>query len=74
VLKGLKCQLEAEGITICAKAGNRAEALAAVEALHPNVALVDLSLGEEDGISLIAAWASTLSRQSLTPYTLMNGM
>jgi|GEM_PF-2336939 len=70
----MKCQLEPEGITICAEAGNCTEALAAVEEPHPNIALVDLSLGEEDGPPLIATWASALSRQSLTPYTLMTGM
>lgn len=55
VLQGLKCLLEPEGITVCAEAGNCAGALAAAEAHHPDIALVDISLGEEDGITLIAA-------------------
>jgi DNA-binding NarL/FixJ family response regulator len=43
-----------EGITVCAEAGSCAEALEAVRAHHPDLVLVDLSLGDEDGISLIA--------------------
>ncbi len=54
VLQGLKCLLEPEGIIVCAEARNCAEALAAAEAQHPDIALVDLSLGDEDGAALIA--------------------
>ena len=53
VLQGLKCLLEPEGITVCAEARNRAEALAAAEIQYPDIALVDLSLGDEDGAALI---------------------
>lgn len=54
VVQGLKCLLEAEGITICAEARNSAEALTAGAAQYPDVVLVDLSLGDEDGVALIA--------------------
>jgi len=54
VIQGLKCLLEAEGITICADAKNSAEALTAAAAHCPDVVLVDLSLGDEDGVALIA--------------------
>lgn len=54
VVEGLRCLLEPEGIIVCAEARNCAEALAAAEIKHPEIALVDLSLGDEDGATLIA--------------------
>lgn len=61
VRQGLELLLTPEGITVCAQAAGHAEALECVERHHPDVALVDLSLGEEDGFSLIAE----LSQQAL---------
>lgn len=46
--------LEPEGIMVCAEAGNCADALASAKEQHFDMALVDLSLGDEDGITLIA--------------------
>ncbi len=46
--------LEPEGIMVCAEASNCAEALASAKEQQFDMALVDLSLGDEDGISLIA--------------------
>jgi DNA-binding NarL/FixJ family response regulator len=54
VLQGLGFLLGPEGITVCAEAGSCAEALEAVETQHPDIVLVDISLGEEDGVTLIA--------------------
>ena len=54
VLQGVKCLLESEGMIVCAEAANSAEALAAADAHHPDIALVDLSLGDEYGVDLIA--------------------
>lgn len=53
VRQGLVLLLAQEGILICAEAGCCAEALACAEAHEPDVALVDLSLGDEDGLSLV---------------------
>jgi len=54
VLQGLGRLLEPEGIMVCAEAGNCADALASAKEQHFDMALVDLSLGDEDGIPLIA--------------------
>lgn len=53
VCQGLKLLLEPEGISVCAQASGRKEALASIEAHHPDLALVDLSLGEDNGIALV---------------------
>ena len=44
--------LERAGISVVGKAANSAEALRYYEALHPDVALVDIDLGGEDGFEL----------------------
>jgi two-component system, NarL family, nitrate/nitrite response regulator NarL len=44
--------LGSQGIDVVASAFSRAEALELVAALKPDVALVDVELGEEDGILL----------------------
>jgi DNA-binding NarL/FixJ family response regulator len=44
--------LEREGLTIAGVASNGAEARRQAEALQPDVALVDISLGEESGIDV----------------------
>lgn len=54
VLEGLRYLLEPEGITICAEARNSAEATTTADLCSPDVVLVDLSLGDEDGVALIA--------------------
>jgi len=54
VRQGLAFLLEPKGILVCADAGTCADARVAVEKYHPDMAVVDLSLGDEDGISLIA--------------------
>jgi DNA-binding NarL/FixJ family response regulator len=53
VRKGLTLLLAPEGIAVCAEAGGRNEALRCVEECRPDLALVDLSLGGEDGLILV---------------------
>ena len=54
VRQGLGLLLGPEGVTVCAEADGRAEALARIEECRPDLVLVDLSLGEEDGLVLLA--------------------
>lgn len=58
--------LERAGISVVGKASNSAEALRYYEDLHPDVALVDIDLGGEDGFTL----AELLDRVSATSTTL----
>ena len=44
--------LERAGISVVGKASNSAEALRCYEDLHPDVVLVDIDLGGEDGFAL----------------------
>ncbi len=44
--------LERAGISVVGKASNSAEALRCYEDLHPDVALVDVDLGSENGFEL----------------------
>jgi len=53
VRQGLAVLLEPEGI-VCAEAGGRAEALAHLQEDRPDLAIVDLSLDGEDGLTLVA--------------------
>jgi CheY-like chemotaxis protein len=58
--------LERAGISVVGKASNSAEALRYYEDSHPDVALVDIDLGGEDGFAL----AELLDRVSATSTTL----
>lgn len=53
ICQGLKLLLEPEGVTVCAQASGRVEALVQVKAHRPDLVLVDLSLGDDDGIALV---------------------
>lgn len=53
VRQGLALLLESKGISVCGEAGGREDALAFVDKQPPDVVLVDLSLGNEDGCVLL---------------------
>ena len=44
-----------DDLEVCGEAGTPDEALAAVHQLRPNLAIVDLSLGDADGLDLVKA-------------------
>jgi DNA-binding NarL/FixJ family response regulator len=54
VRQGLKLLLSQESHTVCGEAGSRAETLAGIGPSGADMALLDLSLGEESGLELIA--------------------
>jgi two-component system, NarL family, invasion response regulator UvrY len=54
VRDGLALLLALEDIEVCAEAGGTAGALACIERNRPDLAIVDLSLDGEDGLTLIA--------------------
>jgi DNA-binding NarL/FixJ family response regulator len=54
VRQGLKQLLAQEAYVICGEAGNRRETLERIGSSGADLALLDLSLGEESGIGLIA--------------------
>lgn len=53
VCQGLKLLLEPEGVVVCDQAVGREAALAQVKAHRPDLVLVDLSLGDDNGIDLV---------------------
>jgi DNA-binding NarL/FixJ family response regulator len=55
IREGLALLLAPEGISVCADASTTAHALVCADSLRPDVALIDLSLGGEDGLALVAA-------------------
>lgn len=54
VREGLSLLLASKGLVVCGEAGSIAEALALLAGVAPAVVLVDLTLGAENGIELIA--------------------
>jgi CheY-like chemotaxis protein len=57
--------LERGGISVVGKATNSAEALKCYEDLHPDVALVDVDLGGEDGFELAEQLAAASAASTL---------
>ncbi len=53
VREGLVLLLAREGITVCAEADSRAQALGVLQHAAPHIALVDLSLAAESGLDLM---------------------
>jgi two-component system, NarL family, nitrate/nitrite response regulator NarL len=51
-LEAARVLLEREGLTVAGVATTGKEAFRQAKALHPNVVLVDISLGEENGFDL----------------------
>jgi two-component system, NarL family, nitrate/nitrite response regulator NarL len=52
-------RLAAQGVEVVGKASSGAEALELVQKLQPDVALVDVQLGREDGLEVIRQLAAT---------------
>jgi two-component system, NarL family, nitrate/nitrite response regulator NarL len=53
--------LEREGVRVAGVASTGADALRQVEALRPDVVLVEIFLGEERGLASRSAWSKTAS-------------
>lgn len=53
---GLSLLLSPEGIDVCGNAGNIDEAMKQASSCQPDLAIVDLSLGGEDGLILVSAF------------------
>jgi len=54
VRQGLKLLLEQDGCIVCGEASSSAETLEQIDAAHADLALLDISLGEENGLECIA--------------------
>ncbi len=54
IREGLAVLLSTAEVQVCGEAGSRAEARARVEETGPTLAVVDLSLGAEEGLALLA--------------------
>jgi DNA-binding NarL/FixJ family response regulator len=63
-LDAARTLLDREGLTIAGVASNCTEALREAEALRPDVVLVDVSLGEEDGFELARRLAAEHAREA----------
>lgn len=57
-LESASTYLERDGITVVGVATNSAEALQLIEELQPDVTLVDIDLGEENGFDLVERLAA----------------
>ncbi|KAF0234433.1 MAG: LuxR family transcriptional [Desulfovibrionaceae bacterium] len=53
VRQGLALLLGQHGHTVCAEAGSRSEALAVMSGSEADIAIIDLSLGEDSGLELL---------------------
>ncbi|HEY3267822.1 MAG TPA: response regulator transcription factor [Armatimonadota bacterium] len=53
VRQALAALLEEEGLCVWGQAAGRADALACVDTAKPDAVLVDLSLGDDDGLTLV---------------------
>jgi two-component system nitrate/nitrite response regulator NarL len=55
-------RLESEGVSIVGRATSTSEAIAVAEAAHPDVALVDVQLGEESGVDVARLFADRVPK------------
>jgi DNA-binding NarL/FixJ family response regulator len=67
--EGLELLLDREGLTVVGTAGNAAEGRELVERLNPDVALVDIRLGEDSGIKLTAELVDADPERRIVLYT-----
>jgi len=54
VRQGLKLLLEQEGHIVCGEAGGSGDTLERIESSRPDLVLLDISLGKENGLACIA--------------------
>lgn len=59
VRAGLALVLEQEGLEVCGQAGDSAEARALLPAARADIVLLDLTLGDEDGLDLLRPLSHT---------------
>ena len=67
--EGLELLLDREGLTVVGTAGTAGEGRALVEKLAPDVALVDIRLGEDSGIKLTADLVDADPERRIVLYT-----
>jgi DNA-binding NarL/FixJ family response regulator len=70
VSMGLRLLLEQEGISVCGEARDTAGALAQIEASPADLVMVDLSLGDEDGVILVERLAERAPTVPLLVYSM----
>jgi DNA-binding NarL/FixJ family response regulator len=51
-LEAARILLEADGLTVAGTASTRADAIRQVDALHPDLALIDIRLGQDSGFNV----------------------
>ena len=60
--RGLAALIESESdLAVCGEAATRAAALKAIRETRPDLVIVDLSLGDDDGLDLIILSGATLN-------------
>jgi DNA-binding NarL/FixJ family response regulator len=67
--EGLRLLLDREGWDVVGAAGNATEGRELIERLNPDVALVDIALGDESGIELAAALVDSDPERRIVLYT-----
>jgi DNA-binding NarL/FixJ family response regulator len=70
VRQGLRLMLEDEGIQVCAEADHGDEALLGAAREAPDLAVIDLALGDEDGLELLARFGRERPGLTLLVYSM----
>lgn len=73
VRRGLSLSISAEpGLTVCGEAADGGEALEQFEATHPDLIVIDISLGGADGIELIRQIKSRCAEAKMLVYSMLD--
>jgi DNA-binding NarL/FixJ family response regulator len=70
VREGLRLLLEQQGMVVCGEAGDAAATLAALPEAAPDLVILDLSLGEDSGLTLLRAVARLLPAVPILVYSM----
>jgi DNA-binding NarL/FixJ family response regulator len=70
VREGLRLLLEQEGMLICGESGEVETALKEVPAASPDLVMVDLSLGQESGLTLLRSLSGLVPEVPLLVYSM----